>query len=36
MAHRGLFLDDPILFATTDRTSRVLVLLMIATVLLAL
>jgi 4-hydroxybenzoate polyprenyltransferase len=36
MAHRGLILDDPILFATTDRTSRILVLLMLATVLLAL
>jgi 4-hydroxybenzoate polyprenyltransferase len=36
MAHRGLIHDDPILFATTDRTSRVLVLLMLGTVLLAL
>ena len=36
MAHRGLIEDDPILFATTDPTSRVLVLLMIGTILLAL
>lgn len=36
MAHRGLIHDDPIHFATTDRTSRILVLLMIGTLLLAL
>ena len=36
MAHRGLILDDPILFATTDRTSRILVLGMIGAILLAL
>lgn len=35
VAHRGLIEDDPILFATSDRTSRILVLLMIGTILLA-
>jgi len=36
MAHRGLIDDDPIQFATTDRTSRILVLLMLATIVAAL
>jgi len=35
VAHRGLVHDDPILFATSDRISRILVLLMVATSLLA-
>lgn len=35
MAHRGLIHDDPILFVTSDPTSRVLVLLMLGTILLA-
>ena len=36
MAHRGLIDDDPIQFATTDWTSRVLVILMLATIVLSL
>lgn len=29
-AHRGRMLDDPVIFATSDRTSRILILLMLA------
>ena len=36
IAHRGQMGDDPVLFATTDRTSRILILLMFLTAVLAL
>jgi hypothetical protein len=36
VAHRGQMNDDPVLFATTDWTSRILILLMIVTTVLAL
>lgn len=36
IAHRGEMLDDPVVFATTDRISRILILLMAAITLLAL
>ena len=36
IAHRGQMGDDPVLFATSDRTSRVLILLMFVTAVLAL
>ena len=35
-AHRGKMPDDPVVFATNDWTSRVLIVLMVATVALAL
>ena len=35
VAHRGKMHDDPVVFAIRDRTSRILILLMLATVLLA-
>jgi 4-hydroxybenzoate polyprenyltransferase len=35
-AHRGKMHDDPVVFATSDRTSRILILLMLAAVLVAL
>ena len=36
VAHRGKMGDDPVLFATSDRTSRILILLMLVTAVLAL
>ena len=36
LAHRGKMPDDPIVFATRDPISRILILLMLATILLAL
>jgi 4-hydroxybenzoate polyprenyltransferase len=36
VAHRGQMGDDPVLFATSDRTSRILILLMLVTAVLAL
>jgi 4-hydroxybenzoate polyprenyltransferase len=36
VAHRGQMADDPVLFATTDRTSRILILLMFLTAVVAL
>jgi len=35
IAHRGQMPDDPVLFAVTDRTSRIVALLMLAVCLLA-
>jgi hypothetical protein len=35
IAHRGKMFHDPLVFALRDRTSRILILLMLATVLLA-
>ena len=35
-AHRGKMHDDPVVFATSDRTSRILILLMVATAVVAL
>jgi len=35
VAHRGKMRDDPVVFALRDRTSRILILLMLGTVLLA-
>jgi 4-hydroxybenzoate polyprenyltransferase len=35
IAHRGRMHDDPLVFATRDRTSRILILLMLATAILA-
>jgi hypothetical protein len=34
-AHRGKMRDDPLVFAACDRTSRILILLMLVTVILA-
>ena len=36
VAHRGKMGDDPVLFATSDRTSRILIVLMFVTTVLAL
>ena len=36
IAHRGKMPDDPVVFAIRDRTSRILILLMLAATLLAL
>ena len=36
MAHRGRMPDDPVVFAISDRVSRILMLLMLATAILAL
>jgi hypothetical protein len=36
MAHRGRIPDDPVVFAISDRVSRILMLLMLATSILAL
>jgi hypothetical protein len=35
IAHRGKMFHDPLVFALRDRTSRILILLMLATFLLA-